>query len=242
MALCTELPVRRQREVQVDVPVEPTMAATPPFSAQPQCLAVLPQAGVSRSRLGAVGIGLVDRLPRGKHCALFFRIAPAGEVGRGGDADQPGQAVPQMLGHQRVNDDGGFVWLNQGNVVDGNGRNEGAGGSSFYLFTDSMINQFAKAGENTTFGQYAYDFARLGVPGLKASVSYLKGEDGKNAVGGGHFSEWERDARVDYVIQDGTFKGLGASLRHGVYRGTGTSSLADQDQTRLIFNYTYSFM
>ncbi|MFG0352407.1 OprD family porin [Pseudomonas sp. zbq_5] len=147
-----------------------------------------------------------------------------------------------LLGHQQISDDGGFVWLNQGGVVDGNGRNEGAGGSSFYLFTDSMINQFAKAGENTTFGQYAYDFARLGVPGLKASVSYLKGEDGKNANGNGHFSEWERDARVDYVIQEGTLKGLGASLRHGVYRGTGTSSLADQDQTRLIFNYTYNFL
>ncbi|MCO1624080.1 OprD family porin [Pseudomonas putida] len=149
-----------------------------------------------------------------------------------------------MLGHQRVNDDGGFVWLNQGNVrKDGSTSSlEGASGSSFYLFTDSMINQFAKAGENTTFGQYAYDFARLGVPGLKASVSYLKGEDGKNRDGNGHFSEWERDARVDYVIQDGTFKGLGASLRHGVYRGTGTSSLADQDQTRLIFNYTYNFL
>ena len=40
-----------------------------------------------------------------------------------------GSAV--MLGHQRVNDDGGFVWVNQGSVVDGNGRNEGAGGSSF---------------------------------------------------------------------------------------------------------------
>ena len=30
-----------------------------------------------------------------------------------------------LLGHQRVNDDGGFVYLNQGNVVDDNGRNEG---------------------------------------------------------------------------------------------------------------------
>ncbi|WP_296266734.1 OprD family outer membrane porin [Pseudomonas sp. UBA6562] len=142
-----------------------------------------------------------------------------------------------LLGHQRVNDDGGFVWLNQGSLA-----NEGAGGSSFYLFTDSMINQFAKAGENTTFGQYAYDFAGLGVPGLKASVSYLKGEDGKNANGNGTFSEWERDARIDYVIQQGPLKGLGTSLRHGVYRGAGTSSLADQDQTRLIFNYTYNFL
>ncbi|MCP3748539.1 MULTISPECIES: OprD family porin [Pseudomonas] len=147
-----------------------------------------------------------------------------------------------MVGHQQISDDGGFVWLNQGNVVDGNGRNEGAAGASFYLFTDSMINQFAKAGENTTFGQYAYDFARLGVPGLKASVAYLRGDDIRYKSGNGSYNEWERDARIDYVIQEGTLKGLGASLRHGVYRGAGNEASADQDQTRLIFNYTYNFM
>ncbi|MBA1202253.1 OprD family porin [Pseudomonas capeferrum] len=147
-----------------------------------------------------------------------------------------------LLGHQQVGDDGGFVWLNQGAVRDGNGRSEGAGGSSFYLFTDSMINQFARAGENTTFGQYGYDFARLGVPGLKASVSYLRGDDVRYQSGNGTYHEWERDARVDYVIQEGPLKGLGASLRHGVYRGEGTEASADQDQTRLIFNYTYSFL
>ncbi|MFG0631016.1 OprD family outer membrane porin [Pseudomonas sp. xss_2] len=146
-----------------------------------------------------------------------------------------------MLGHQQVSDDGGFVWLNQGSVTDGNGRAEGAGGASFYLFTDSMINQFARAGTNTTFGQYSYDFARVGVPGLKASVAYLRGTDIRNDSGHGTYSEWERDARIDYVIQEGTFKGLGASLRHGIYRGEGESP-ADQDQTRLIVNYTYNFM
>ncbi|QXH51314.1 OprD family porin [Pseudomonas fakonensis] len=147
-----------------------------------------------------------------------------------------------MVGHQQVSDDGGFVWLNQGNVVDSNGRGEGAGGASFYLFTDSMINQFAKAGENTTFGQYSYDFARLGVPGLKASVAYLRGDDVRYKSGQGTYNEWERDARIDYVIQEGPLKGLGASLRHGVYRGEGNEASADQDQTRLIFNYTYNFM
>ncbi|WP_307943262.1 OprD family porin [Pseudomonas mosselii] len=152
-----------------------------------------------------------------------------------------------MLGHQQVSDDGAFVWLNQGSVRDGNGRPEGAGGASFYLFTDSMINQFARAGENTTFGQYSYDFARLGVPGLKASVSYLRGTDVRNASGNGSYSEWERDARIDYVIQEGTLKGLGFSLRQGVYRGTNgpagnTEYTKDQDQTRFIVNYTYAFM
>jgi hypothetical protein len=124
-----------------------------------------------------------------------------------------------MLGHQQVGDDGGFVWLNQGSVND-SGTSEGAGGSSFYLFTDSMINQFARAGENTTFGQYSYDFAALGVPGLKASVAYLRGDD-RNKSGNGTYNEWERDARIDYTIQEGALKGLGFSLRQGVYRGAG---------------------
>jgi hypothetical protein len=147
-----------------------------------------------------------------------------------------------LLGHQRVSDDGGFVFLNQGNVVDGNGRPEGNGGASFYLFTDSMINGFVRAGENTTFGQYSYDFAALGVPGLKTSVAYLHGDNikAKNGVGS-DTSEWERDMRIDYTVQQGALKGFGVTLRNGVYRGSETD-IADQDQTRLIFNYTYSFL
>jgi hypothetical protein len=148
-----------------------------------------------------------------------------------------------MLGHQQVGDDGGFVYLNQGSVLDGNGRNEGAGGSSFYLFTDSMINAFVRAGENTTFGQYSYDFTGLGVPGLKAAVAYLHGENIKSrTAGGSDSSEWERDMRLDYVVQQGALKGFGTTLRHGSYRGTGSGSGPDRDQTRLIFNYTYNFM
>lgn len=146
-----------------------------------------------------------------------------------------------LLGHQQVGDDGGFVYLNQGSLLNDSGRNEGAGGSSFYLFTDSMINAFVRAGENTTFGQYSYDFTALGVPGLKAAVAYLHGDDIKSATGGSDSSEWERDMRLDYVVQQGPLKGFGTTLRHGTYRGSGTG-IASQDQTRLIFNYTYNFL
>lgn len=146
-----------------------------------------------------------------------------------------------LIGHQRVNDDGGFVFLNQGNLIDSNGNPEGAGGASFYSFTDATVGSFIRAGENTTFGQYSYDFASLGVPGLKASIAYLNGQDIKATNGvGKDLSEHETDARIDYVIQTGALKGFGTTLRHGTYRGN-TSTL-DQDQTRLIFNYTYSFM
>lgn len=146
-----------------------------------------------------------------------------------------------LLGHQQVGDDGGFVYLNQGSLRSDSGGFEGAGGSSFYLFTDSMIHQFVRAGENTTFGQYSYDFTAVGVPGLKAAISYLHGDDIKSATGGSDSSEWERDMRLDYVVQQGPLKGFGTTLRHGTYRGSSTG-IADQDQTRLIFNYTYNFM
>ncbi|UVM72331.1 OprD family porin [Pseudomonas alvandae] len=145
-----------------------------------------------------------------------------------------------LLGHQQVGDDGGFVYLNQGSLRSDSNGFEGAGGSSFYLFTDSMINAFVRAGENTTFGQYSYDFTGLGVPGLKAAVAYLRGDDVKTADGASDYSEWERDMRVDYVIQQGALKGFGTTLRHGTYRSSGVGD--SQDQTRLIFNYTYNFM
>jgi len=149
-----------------------------------------------------------------------------------------------LIGHQQVGDDGGMVFLNQGSVVNGRNRNEGNGGSSVYLFTDSMVNSFTRAGENTTFGQYSYDFARLGVPGLKAAVAYLHAEDikGTGAVAGREFSEWERDVRVDYVIQSGPLKGFGTTVRHGSYRADADlNNSSNTDQTRVIFNYTYAF-
>ncbi|AAY39905.1 OprD family porin [Pseudomonas syringae pv. syringae] len=147
-----------------------------------------------------------------------------------------------MVGHQQVGDSGGMVYLGQGNVVDGRGRPEGNGGSSFYLFTDSMINGFNRAGENTTFGQYSYDFAKVGVPGLKAAIAYLSGDDIRDVNRNlGSHSEWERDMRVDYVIQSGPLKGFGTTVRHGSFRGD-SATTADTDQTRILFNYTYSFM
>src|SRR6195952_2313034 len=81
-----------------------------------------------------------------------------------------------MLGYQSVSDSGAMPIINNGSVVDSRGRNEGEGGNSVYLFTDSMITNFTRAGEKTRFGQYSYDFARLGVPGLKAAVAYLYGD------------------------------------------------------------------
>jgi hypothetical protein len=149
-----------------------------------------------------------------------------------------------MLGYQSVSNDGAMAYVSSGNVRDGNNNLEGQGGASVYLFTDSMANTFVRAGENTTFGQYSYDFAANGLPGLKAYFTYLKGENIKDRAGNGQkYSEWERDMRVDYVVQSGVLKDFGVSLMRGNFRTEipGSQGGADIDQTRLYLNYTYSF-
>jgi hypothetical protein len=137
------------------------------------------------------------------------------------------------VGHQRVGDGSNFVQPNQGSLVD-----KGAGGGSVYLPTDKMIQNFARAGEQTNFGQYTYDFAPLGVPGLKASIVYLKGTDIK-AQNASDQSEWERDMTLDYVLQSGTFKGVGFTLRNAK---SNTDAGRNVDQNRFIINYTLSLL
>ncbi|WP_183674250.1 OprD family porin [Pseudomonas sp. OG7] len=132
------------------------------------------------------------------------------------------------LGYQSVSDDSNFVQINQGSI------DKGAGGSSLYLWTDKMLLSFTRAGERTGFAQYGYDFTAMGIPGLKASVMYLKG-DHIQTVGGAEQSEWERDFSLDYVIQGGTFKGLGVAWRNGESH---SEAARNGDQNRLIINYT----
>lgn len=132
------------------------------------------------------------------------------------------------LGYQSVSDDSNFVQLNQGSI------DKGAGGSSLYLWTDKMLLSFTRAGEQTRFAQYVYDFSAVGVPGLRATVMYLKG-DNIQTNSGAEQSEWERDFALDYVVQQGTFKGVGLSWRNGMSR---SEAARDGDQNRFIVNYT----
>ncbi|WP_370590124.1 OprD family outer membrane porin [Pseudomonas tolaasii] len=44
---------------------------------------------------------------------------------------------------------------------------------------------------------------------------------------------------MDYVVQSGALKGLGASLREGSFR-SGIPNVGAVDQARVIFSYTYA--
>jgi len=53
------------------------------------------------SRRTSVGIVLINRLASGKRGFLAFVIAPVGEIGRCGDADQPGDPLRNRPRHQQ---------------------------------------------------------------------------------------------------------------------------------------------
>ncbi len=125
-------------------------------------------------------------------------------------------------GYQQVSGNSAFPFVSQGD------------GATAYLITDRQIGKFASAGERTWLAEYGYDFASAGIPGLKATVTYLSGSNIDAAVS--DRKEWERDFRVDYTLQEGALKGLGLSWRNATFRGN--TSAADQDENRLIVSYS----
>ena len=126
-------------------------------------------------------------------------------------------------GYQVSSGDSDFPWLNQGD------------GSSNSTITDMQIQKFGRAGERTWQARYAYDFAKVGVPGLTAGVVYLRGDNISNAAG--DKSEWERDISVGYVIPEGALKNLGVAWKNAMWR-TDLPNTRSQDENRLIVSYS----
>ncbi|WP_017901482.1 OprD family porin [Pseudomonas asplenii] len=137
-------------------------------------------------------------------------------------------------GYQYSKGDSDFPWLNQGD------------GSSASITTDVQIQKFARAGERTWQARYAYDFAKVGVPGLTAGIIYLRGNniDTVGRVGtaqvttvGTGGTEWERDISVAYVVPEGTFKNLGFAWKNAMWRND-IPGQRNQDENRLIVSYS----
>jgi hypothetical protein len=134
-----------------------------------------------------------------------------------------------LLGYQEVSDNSNFVQPNQGSLP-----NDGAAGTSIYLYTDRLAASFNRAGQNTRYAQYSYNFAALGVPGLNASVMMLD-SDGIKTASRGNQGEGERDIILSYAVQSGSLKGLGVTWLNGSLKSDVDS---DMVLNRVIFNYT----
>ncbi|HCT06442.1 OprD family porin [Pseudomonas sp. P7548] len=137
-------------------------------------------------------------------------------------------------GYQVSNGNSDFPWLNQGD------------GSSAYLTTDMQIAKFARAGERTWQARYAYDFAKVGVPGLTAGVVYLRGDNidtrgntgtPQRATNANGANEWERDITVAYVVPEGPLKNVGVAWKNAMWRND-IPGQRNQDENRLIVSYS----
>lgn len=99
-------------------------------------------------------------------------------------------------------------------------------------FNALMISKFDGAGEDTFRVGLSYDFARLGLNGLKAFANYAHGE----LPAGQH--EEEFDVTADYRIADGQLRNLWLRVRFG---RNSASNRAVTDDLRVILNYTFTF-
>jgi hypothetical protein len=104
-----------------------------------------------------------------------------------------------------------------------------------YLVNWSVLG-FFKAQERSWQARYDYDFAAMGVPGLRLTLRYLRGTDIDRGTNLQDNTEIERNIILNYVVQSGPLQGLGLEARH-----ISTQALygAEFDENRLIATYTW---
>ena len=99
-------------------------------------------------------------------------------------------------------------------------------------FNSLMISDFDEAGENSIGMGLSYDFARLGLSGLKAFADYAHGE----LPAGQH--EDEVNVTADYRVDNGPLKNFWLRIR---YAHNSPSNQPATDEFRVTLNYTLSF-
>ncbi len=164
----------------------------------------------------------------------------AGDTGRLGNDPHKGEIDSQLSSAQFTWKVGGHALglgyqHNGGDSVLGH-LNQGAGVSA-YTIAERQIGGFRTPGADVWIASYAYDFAAAGVPGLTARATYNKGVNYDVANQSGDVGEWERDLRLDYVVQSGALKGLGFAWLNASLRSD-LASQRDVDENRLIVSYS----
>jgi outer membrane porin, OprD family len=99
-------------------------------------------------------------------------------------------------------------------------------------FNSLMISDFDGAGENSWGVGLSYDFARIGLTGVKAFANYAHGELSANQ------HEDEIDGTIDYRIDRGPLKNFWLRFR---YAYNAPSNQAATEDFRVILNYTFVF-
>ncbi|WP_447592127.1 OprD family porin [Aquipseudomonas campi] len=117
-----------------------------------------------------------------------------------------------------------------------------AGSEPDVISEGALSSEFLNTKERTWQVRYDYDFTQVGVPGLKGMLRYLHGSNIElpARLGGSGLTESEKDIELSYVVQSGTFKGVGLRVRHAWYRNdfAPTASFRDDNELRVNVDYT----
>jgi hypothetical protein len=117
-----------------------------------------------------------------------------------------------------------------------------AGTEPLVVSEGALSSDFINPKERSWQTRYDYNFAAVGVPGLKGMLRYMSGSDIQlpSVLGGDNRSESEKDIELSYVVQSGTFKGVSVRLRHAWYRNdfAPVASFRDDNETRVNIDYT----
>ncbi|MBA6119352.1 OprD family outer membrane porin [Pseudomonas putida] len=97
---------------------------------------------------------------------------------------------------------------------------------------------FIRPDERSWSVRYGYNFAAMGLPGLKLFTRYIKGTDIDRGPGLARDRESERDIMLTYVIQSGPLKDLSFDLKNMRTQQTYGN---DYNEYRLITSYTWKF-
>ncbi|MET3455903.1 MULTISPECIES: OprD family porin [Pseudomonas] len=105
----------------------------------------------------------------------------------------------------------------------------------------TMSSDFLNAKERTWQAIHDYDFAAVGVPGLRTRLRYVRGDHIElAALNAEDRKEREFQMELGYVIQSGPLKNVGLLARKSIYRNDfpGTAAFRDENQTRFLVTYS----
>lgn len=107
----------------------------------------------------------------------------------------------------------------------------------------TMSSDFLNARERTWQAIHDYDFAAVGVPGLRTRLRYVRGDHIElAALNADDRKEREFQMELGYVIQSGPLKDVGLLARKSIYRNDFPTGAAfrDENQTRFLVTYSVS--
>ncbi|MBT2341921.1 MULTISPECIES: OprD family porin [Pseudomonas] len=105
----------------------------------------------------------------------------------------------------------------------------------------TMSSDFLNARERTWQAIHDYDYAAVGVPGLRSRLRYLRGDHIElAALNAEDRKEREFQMELGYVIQGGPLKNVGLLARKSIYRNDfpGSAAFRDENQTRFLVTYS----